>query len=77
MVQFPYAVSKTAIICTVSMNLTKKQSKGVQLELLYHQFKFHPEQMNSVRENETNRFYFVLTLWPLGTVKVSESGIKW
>ena len=33
--------------------------------------------MKSVRENETNKFCFALTLWPPGKVKVSESGIKW
>ena len=33
--------------------------------------------MKSVQENEANRFYFVLPLWPLGKVKVSESGVRW
>ena len=32
--------------------------------------------MKSVGENEANRFCLVLTSWPPGKVKVSESGIK-
>ena len=53
-----------------------EQSQDVQLELLHHHIKFHPDQMKSVRENEAKRFCFALTLWPSGKVKVSKSGIK-
>ena len=33
--------------------------------------------MKSVWENEASQFCFALTLWSLGMVKVSESGIKY
>ena len=33
--------------------------------------------MKIVPENEANMFWFALTMWPPGKVKVSESGIKW
>ena len=52
----------------------KSYSKAVEL---FHHMKFHPDQMKSVRENEANRFCFVLTMWPIDTVKVSESSMKW
>ena len=56
--------------------LLRSSMRDVQLELLNHDIKF-PGQIESVGENEASRFYSVLTLWPPGQVKVSESGIEW
>ena len=66
-----------SVISLLSLNLTQKQYRDVQLELLEHHVKFHPDQMKSVKENEPKRFWFALNLWPPAKVKVSESGIKW
>ena len=57
------AVSKTAVISLVSINLTQILLKYVQLELLHHHIKVYPNHMKSVRENEANRLCFALTLW--------------
>ena len=56
------AVSKTALISLVLINLTQKQSQDVHLELLHRHIKFPPDQMKSVQENEAQRFCFTLTL---------------
>ena len=42
------AVSKTAVIPRVSRNFSQKLSQHVQIELLQHHIKFHPDQMKSV-----------------------------
>ena len=55
-VNFVDAVSKTAVISLVSINLTQKQSQDVQAELFHHHIKFHPDQMKSVQKNQANRF---------------------
>ena len=72
-----HTFSKTSKTPLVSTNLTQKQSQDVQLEFLHHHIKFHLDQMKNVRENDGNRFCFMLTLWPAGKVKIHESGIKW
>ena len=46
----------------VSLNLTKKSSQDVQLELLQHHIKSNPDQLKGVQENEAKRFCFALTL---------------
>ena len=48
-----------------------------KLELLQHHLIFDPEELKSRQENDTKRFRFMQTLWPLDKVKVSESGMKW
>ena len=58
MSKFFDAVSITAV---VSITLTQMQSQGVKFELLHYNIKFHPDQTESVRENEANRFRFILT----------------
>ena len=42
--KFLDAVCKTAVISLVSVTLTKKKSQDLQLELLHHYIKFHPNQ---------------------------------
>ena len=75
--KFWHAVSKTAVFPLVSINLIQKKSQGVQLELLQHYIKVHPDQMKSAGENEASRFSFALILWSPGKVKANETGIKW
>ena len=62
------AACNTAVMSLVSINLTWMLPQDFQIELLYH-IKFHHDHMKIVRENEANRFCFVLTLWPPGKVK--------
>ena len=71
------AVIKIAVISFLSLNVTQKQYRAVQLKLIQHHIKFHPDQLKRVRENEAKKFCFALNLWPPAKVKVSESGIKW
>ena len=70
-------VSETEVICLASLTLTQQYYQDVQLEVLPHHLKFHPDQMKSVGENEAIRFYFALTWCPQDKVKISDSGIKW
>ena len=58
---------------------TQKQAEDDQLDLFHHHIKFHPNQMNTVGENEERTLTFLLILWVPGRVEVevSESGIKW
>ena len=54
------AVSKAVVISLVSLNPTQHQD--IQLELLLHHAKFHPDQLKSVGGNDGKRFCFLLTL---------------
>ena len=49
-----------------------KQSQDVQLELLQHHIKYHPDQMICGGENEANMFYFDLV-----TPRQSQGTQKW
>ena len=72
-----YVVGKTAAIFPYFQKSYSKEPQDDQLAFLHHHIKFHLDQMKSVWENEANRLGFALTLWPLGKVNVSDSGIKW
>ena len=67
---------KKAVISLSMVNFTQKLYQDVQLELLQHQIKFHPDQLKRIDKNLAKRFCFVLILWPSAKVKVSESGMK-
>ena len=71
------AVSENGSYLPCFNNTYSSLFTNVQLELIHHHIKFHPDQIESVGENETNRFCFVLTLWPPGKVKVKENGTEW
>ena len=49
-------VNKTAAISLISINLIQMYPQDVQLELLHHNVKLHPDQMKNVQGNETNSF---------------------
>ena len=57
-------------------NLNQYQHHDVQLQLLNHLPKFYSMQLKSVRENETNRFFFPQTLWP-SQGQGHWNGIQW
>ena len=75
--KFVDTLRKTAVISLDSITLTKSYYHDVQVELLQHHIKFHPDELKSVQENEAQRFWIALTLQPSANVKVSESGITW
>ena len=54
------AVSKTAAISFVYLNVTQKKYQNIQLDLLQLHTKFHPDQLKSVQENEAKRFALTL-----------------
>ena len=56
------AVSKTAVISLVLINLTQKYCQDIYIELLYDHIRFHPDQLTIVQENEANMLCFALTL---------------
>ena len=51
-------VGKTAVISLFSLHLAEKYYHHVQLQLLQHNMKFHPDQLKSVRGSEAKRFCF-------------------
>ena len=65
------AVCKTAFISLVSINLTQKQSPGVQLQLLYHEIRFDPDEMKSVGWNSS------LVVFGLTVLSVAGSILLW
>ena len=62
MLKFVDAVIGTAVIFLIYVNLILKSYQDIQLKLLQLYIKFRPDHLRSVRENETNRFCFLLTL---------------
>ena len=71
------AVSKTAAVFLDYANITQNQYKNVQLELLQCLTKFHPVQLEIIKENESKSFCFAPILWAPVEVKVNGSSIKW
>ena len=65
-------VSKTAAISLNSLTLTQKY-QYVQLQ---HNFKFHPDQLKTLQENEANRSCSALTLWAPAKLTVTQSHRK-
>ena len=53
------------------------ETLDIQLELLEHNIKFHPDQLRRVWEINPKGFCFPLTMWPSSKVKAIKSGIKW
>ena len=52
----------TIIIITTIINSNSKVLLEVQPEVLQRCITFHPDQLKSVQENETKRFYFPFLL---------------
>ena len=53
---------KQQVISPDSTNLIKKQYQNVQLNLLQHNIKFHPDQLKSEPESDANKPGFALNL---------------
>ena len=78
MFKFFDAVSKTAVIFLISLNLTQKQYQDVQLELLQHHISFHPNQLKSVQENEAKSLALCDSCikWQNSMVLINMAGMK-
>ena len=53
---------KRAVVYRDYINLTQTYYHDIKLEMFQHHSKFHPDQLKSVLEKETQRFCFAFTL---------------